>query len=126
MRERVKKGLPPKRTDGHGLEAGQSGGEFASKVGITKNPQATTTTVSQVESRYSSPQPYVAFSEGAALKKTALHKFAAETELATPAGETWCVQVDDYNQSWRVYLGLADATPAEAARGMAMFKRLAG
>ena len=32
---------------------------------------------------------------------------------------TWCVNTEDYNESGRVYLELADATPAEAARGLA-------
>ncbi len=36
------------------------------------------------------------------------------------------VQVDDYNENGRVYLELADATPAETARGMAMLQKLAG
>ena len=94
----------------------------------TKTPQATTT-VSQGESRYGSPEPQVAlrFPKGTHYRvvKAALHKLAAEIELATPAGESWCVQVDDYNESGRVYLELADATPAEAARGMAMLQKLA-
>ena len=95
----------------------------------TKNPQATTK-VSQVESRYGNPEPQVAlrFPKGTHFRvvKAALHKLAAEVELATPAGERWCVQVDDYNESGRVYLELADATPAEAARAMAMLKKLVG
>ena len=95
----------------------------------TKTPQATTT-VSQVESRYGSPEPQIALRFPKAthyrVVKAALHKLAAEVELATPTGESWCVQVDDYKESGRVYLELADATPAEAARGMAMLKKVAG
>jgi hypothetical protein len=56
--------------------------------------------------------------------KAALHKLAAEIELATPAGERWCVNTEDFNESGRVYLELADATPAEAARGMALLEEL--
>jgi hypothetical protein len=89
-----------------------------------------TTTVSQAESRYGSPEPQIAlrFPKGTHYRvvKAALHKLAAEVELATPAPESWCVQVDDYNESGRVYLELAEATPAEAARGMAMLQKLMG
>ncbi len=95
----------------------------------TKTPQATTT-VSQVENRYGSPEPQVAqrFPKGTHYRvvKAALHKLTAKIELATPAGESWCVQVDDYSESGRVYLELADAMPAETARGMAMLQKLAG
>ena len=56
----------------------------------------------------------------------ALHKLAVEIELATPASERWCVNTEDFHESGRVYLELADATPAEAARGMAHLKMLAG
>ena len=40
--------------------------------------------------------------------------------------ERWIVQTDDYNESGRVYLELADATPAEAARGLALLTKLVG
>lgn len=33
-------------------------------------------------------------------------------ELATPASERRFVQTDDFNETGRVYLELADATPA--------------
>ena len=49
--------------------------------------------------------------------KAALHKLAADVELATPAGERWCVNTEDFNESGRVYLELADAALSEAARG---------
>jgi hypothetical protein len=45
--------------------------------------------------------------------------------LATPASESWCVNTEDFNESGRVYLELADATPAEAARGMALLTKVA-
>lgn len=37
----------------------------------------------------------------------------------------WCVNTEDFNESGRVYLELADATPAEAARGMALLEKVA-
>lgn len=52
---------------------------------------------------------------------------AAEVELATPERERWIVQTESfYDARGRVYLSLADATPAEAERGMAMLKKLVG
>jgi hypothetical protein len=95
----------------------------------TKNTQ-TATTVSQGESRYGTPEPQLAlrFPKGTSYRvvKAALHKLAAEIELATPASERWCVNTEDFNDGGRVYLELADATPAEAERGMALLKKLVG
>lgn len=95
----------------------------------TKNTQATKT-VSQGESRYGNPEPQIAlrFPKGTSFRvvKAALHKLAAEIELATPANESWLVQTEDFNESGRVYLELCNATPAEAARGMALLKTLVG
>jgi hypothetical protein len=94
----------------------------------TKNTQATT--VSQGESRYGTPEPQIAlrFPKGTSYRvvKAALHRLAAEIELATPASERWCVNTEDFNESGRVYLELADARPAEAARGMALLTKLVG
>lgn len=94
----------------------------------TKNTQATKT-VSQGESRYGNPEPQIAlrFPKGTSFRvvKAALHKLAADVELATPASESWLVQTDDYSdESGRVYLELCDATPAEAARVMTLLKKL--
>lgn len=93
----------------------------------TKNTQATKT-VSQGANRYGSPEPQIAlrFPKGTNYRvvKAALHRLAADVELATPASERWCVNTEDYNESGRVYLELADATPAEAARGMAVLNKL--
>lgn len=79
-----------------------------------------TKTVSQGESRYGTPEPQIAlrFPKGTSYRvvKAALHKLAAEIELATRE-RALCVNTEDYNESGRVYLGLADATPAEAERG---------
>lgn len=59
--------------------------------------------------------------------KAALHELAADVELATPERERWIVQTESfYDARGRVYLELADATPAEAERGMAMLKKLVG
>jgi hypothetical protein len=95
----------------------------------TKNTQ-TATTVSQGESRYGTPEPQLALRlpKGTSYRvvKAALHKLAAEIELATPASERWCVNTEDFNDGGRVYLELADATPAEAERGMALLKKLVG
>ena len=95
----------------------------------TKNTQATKT-VSQGESRYGTPEPQIAlrFPKGTSYRvvKAALHWLAAEIELATPVSERWCVNTEDYNESGRVYLELADSTPGEVERGMALLKTLVG
>ena len=96
----------------------------------TSQNTQTTKTVSQGESRYGTPEPQIAlrFPKGTSYRvvKAALHKLAANVELATPASERWCVNTDDFNESGRVYLELVDATPAEAERGMALLMKLAG
>jgi hypothetical protein len=52
---------------------------------------------------------------------------AAEVELATPAGEAWVVQTDaTSDERGRLYLELADATGAEAKRGLALLQRIRG
>ena len=91
----------------------------------------TTKTVSQGESRYGTPEPQIAlrFPTGTSYRvvKAALHKLAADVELATPERERWIVQTESfYDARGRVYLELADATPAEAERGMAMLKKRVG
>jgi hypothetical protein len=48
-------------------------------------------------------------------------------ELATPVRENWIVQTESLHDGrGRVYLELADGTPAEAERGMAILKKLVG
>ena len=55
----------------------------------------------------------------------ALHRLAADVELATPASERWCVQSEAfYDDRGIVYLELADATATEADRGMAVLRAL--
>jgi hypothetical protein len=79
---------------------------------------------------YGTPEPQIAlrFPKGTSYRvvKAALHKLAAEIELATPASESWCVNTEDFNENGRVYLELADATPADAERGMALLNSLVG
>ena len=95
----------------------------------TSQNTQTTKTVSQGESRYGTPEPQIAlrFPKGTSYRvvKAALHKLAADVELATPERERWIVQTESfYDARGRVYLELADATPAEAERGMGMLKKL--
>lgn len=55
----------------------------------------------------------------------ALHTLAAKIELATPATEGWCVQIEYVSDTYGyVYLSLIHATPAEAERGMAVLRKL--
>ena len=42
-------------------------------------------------------------------------RIVAEVELATPASERRLVQTDDFNETGRAYLELADATPVRVA-----------
>lgn len=70
--------------------------------------------------RTAEPQIEIRLPKGTShrLVSAALHKFAAEVELATPERERWIVQTESfYDACGRVYLELADATPAEAERG---------
>ena len=99
-------------------------------MSTTKNTQATTT-VSQGESRYGTAEPQIEIrlAKGTShrLVSAALHQLASDVELATPERERWIVQTESfYDARGRVYLELADATPAEAERGMAMLKKLVG
>ncbi len=96
----------------------------------TTSQNTTTKTVSQGESRYGNPEPQIElrFAKGTSHRavSAALHKLAAEVELTTSESERWIVQTESfYDARGRVYLELADATPAEAARGLALLKKLA-
>jgi hypothetical protein len=97
----------------------------------TSQNTQTTKTVSQGESRYGTAEPQIEIrlpkGTNQRLVNAALHKLAADVELATPERERWIVQTESfYDARGRVYLELADATPAEAERGMAMLEKLAG
>lgn len=59
--------------------------------------------------------------------KAALLNLAAKAELATPASERWIVQIDDAgNELGYVYIELSEGSDAEAKRGLAQLKRIAG
>jgi hypothetical protein len=97
----------------------------------TSQNTQTTKTLSQGESRYGTAEPQieVRLPKGTShrLVSAALHKLAADVELATPERERWIVQTESfYDARGRVYLELADATPAETERGMALLKKLVG
>lgn len=82
-------------------------------------------------SRYGSPQPQliVRTPKGTHFRqlRAALLTLAAEAELATPASEHWIVQIDDGgNEVGYVYLELSGGSDAEAKRGLALLKRVAG
>lgn len=49
--------------------------------------------------------------------KAALHKLAAEIELAAPASERRCVNTEDFNESGRACPELVDATRATPRAG---------
>jgi hypothetical protein len=90
-----------------------------------------TKTVSQGASRHGNPQPQIELRlpQGTShrLLGAALHKLAANVELATPQQERWVVRTESFCEArGRVYLELADATPAETERGMALLKKLVG
>jgi hypothetical protein len=90
-----------------------------------------TKTVSQGASRHGNPQPQIELRlpQGTShrLLSAALHKLAADVELATPEQELWVVQTESFcDARGRVYLELADATPAETERGMALLEKLVG
>jgi len=97
----------------------------------TNQNTQTTKTVSQGQSRYGTAEPQIELHlpKGAShrLVSAAIHKLAADLELATPERERWVVQTECfYDACGRVYLELADATPAEAERAMAMLRKLVG
>ena len=88
-----------------------------------------TMTVGKVASRYGTPEPQVEvrLPKGTSFRRlqAALHRLAAEIELATPARESWVVQTEaTSDERGRVYLELADGNEPEAARGLALLQRL--
>jgi len=59
--------------------------------------------------------------------RVALHRLAAELELATPPKENWVVQVDAFgDERGRVYLELAEADDAEIARAVELIRKVVG
>jgi hypothetical protein len=96
---------------------------------MNEKPQATMT-ISQRENQYGTPEPQIeirlAMGAHHRLVSATLHKLAANVEQATPVRENWIVQIERLHDGrGRVYLELADGTPTEAERGMAMLTRLA-
>ena len=86
--------------------------------------------VTLARSHYGHPEPRieVKFARGTSFRRihAALHLLAAAVELATPEAEGWIAQmvaasVDD--AGW-VYLELANATDAEAERGLAVLRQV--
>jgi hypothetical protein len=97
---------------------------------MSENPQATMT-ISQREGQYVTPEPQIEIhlAKGAhhRLVSAALHDLAARVELATSVRENWIVQTERFHDGrGRVYLELAEGTPAEAERGMATLRNLVG
>ena len=97
----------------------------------TSQNTQTTKTVSQGESRYGTAEPQIEIrlpkGTNHRMVNATLHKLAAAVELATPERERWIVQTESFfDARGRVYLEPADATPAEAERGMALLKKLVG
>jgi hypothetical protein len=97
---------------------------------ISENPQATMT-ISQRENQFGTPEPQIEICLGKGahyrLVSATLHKLAADVEMATPVRENWIVQTESLHDGLgRVYLELANGTPAEAERGMAILKKLVG
>ncbi|MGE5785257.1 MAG: hypothetical protein ACM3ZE_11735, partial [Myxococcales bacterium] len=58
--------------------------------------------------------------------KAVLHHLAATIELATPASESWCVEIARLSDvTGTVAIELIQGTPAEAARAMALLQQVA-
>jgi hypothetical protein len=97
----------------------------------TKLLKTCTITAELGTSRYGSPQPQltVRTPKGTHWRqlRAVLFTLAAEAELATPASEHWIVQIDDAgNEVGYVYIELSGGSDAEAKRGLALLKRIAG
>jgi hypothetical protein len=91
--------------------------------------EGATMTVGQTKSRYGNPEPQVEvrMPKGSHHRRlnAALHLLAADAELATSTAERWVVQTETTSdERGRLYLELADATPAEAEQAMAMLRRI--
>lgn len=97
----------------------------------TPGPNMTKKTASQGASRDGGPEPQieVRLPRGASFRSVnvVLHELAVEVELFTPKGEHWIVQIENsYDGRGRVYLELADGTPGEAERAMAVLRKVVG
>lgn len=80
-------------------------------------------------SRFGNPEPQVEIRlpHGSNYRavKAELYKLAAALEQATPAAERWIVHTECFHDArGRVYLELFEASPAEAARAMALLRAI--
>lgn len=78
--------------------------------------------MSQGEARHGTAEPQIEIrlpkGTSQRLVSAALHKLAADIELATPERERWIVRTESfYDARSRGYLKLANTTPTEAERG---------
>ncbi len=94
---------------------------------VATRAHGATLTVTLETSEYGCPQPTARLAlpriAHYRLCRAALHRLAAEIELATPSVEGWIVQVShDGDVTGRVYLELLNGDEAEAARGMAVLE----
>lgn len=92
----------------------------------------TSKTVSQVTSELGRTEPQIdirlAPGSGNRLVNAALHRLAAEVELATPADEHWIVQTENDCAAGRgrVFLEMMGTTAAEVERGMTLLRAVVG
>lgn len=79
-------------------------------------------------SRCAEPQIVVRFPRGTSHRvvKAELHKLAAAAEAATPENESWCINIEAFNEGGYLHLELTTATPEEAERGLAMLNKILG
>ena len=91
----------------------------------TTNP---TLSIETVTNEYGLPEPSIRIELSPETHwrfvKAGMHLVAARVELLSVA-ERWCVQTrtnDSYDYMGRVYLELADGTPAECERGLAVLR----
>ena len=83
-------------------------------------------------SRYGNPLPTVdvrvdatAAGKHPRMLSAELHELAAAAHRATPEPERWCVNIDRRSDTLgTVSLELADGTPGEAARAMAVLRQI--
>ncbi|MFP2902920.1 hypothetical protein [Myxococcus sp. AB056] len=91
--------------------------------------------VGQRTARYGIPQPYIEVRFPREIRQrtlnAALHRIYADVEMATSERECWNVRIEllpdilMYSGGF-VYVELAEGTPEEAERAMAMLKSLVG
>lgn len=99
------------------------------KVAISALVKPIRVEVTEPRSEYGTPMPTILVRFPAdthfRIVRAAGLRLAAEIELATLGGQSWCVQLGDCERTARVYLELADGTPAETQMAMAMLRAVA-